>query len=203
LSNKGGETRARIIDEAEYLIQTIGYDAFSFAQLEERIGIRKASIHHHFPSKTDLGLEIVKRFRLNCRTAFEQLDNRFPDPADRLRNYADLFIQAIENGGRMCLCGILAAGFSTLPAPLLKQLRSAAIEHEQWLEKSIQAGQLENRIRPRSSPRTLAQSFFSSLEGGMLLARMNGGSDRFKKLVAEQLADLILPSKTKVRGHKT
>jgi TetR/AcrR family transcriptional repressor of nem operon len=203
LVTKGGQTRARIVDEAEYLIQTLGYDAFSFAQLEERIGIRKASIHHHFASKTDLGLEIVKRFRQNCRAAFEQLDSTVPDPVDRLRSYADLFIQAIENGGRMCLCGILAAGFSTLPAPLLKQLRAAAIEHEQWLESTIRAGQLENRIRPHTNPQTLAQSFFSSLEGGMLLARMNGGSRRFKTLVAQHLADLTLPIQSKARDRKS
>ncbi|MBY0587823.1 TetR/AcrR family transcriptional regulator [bacterium] len=183
-------TRDRIIEEAEYLIQTRGYDSFSFAHLEERIGIRKASIHHHFPSKTDLGLEIVKRFRANCQGAFDQLDRECSDPIDRLKAYAGLFIQAIENGGRMCLCGILAAGFSTLPTPLLKQLRSAALEHENWLSKTFQEGLETKRIQPRGDADSLAQRFFSSLEGAMLLSRMNGGSKKFKVLVAELLGDL-------------
>ncbi len=188
LPRTNADTRTLIIETAEFLIQTRGYDGFSFSDLEEKVGIRKASIHHHFPTKADLGVEIVIRFRRNCQSAFEQM-NQIDKPIDRLRAYADLFIQAIEDRGRMCLCGILAAGFSTLPENLFKQLQAASDDHEAWLERVIRDGIRTKSIRPNGSARLMARSFFSSLEGGMLMARISGGPKRFRAIVAKLLAD--------------
>src|SRR6185295_2042375 len=56
------ETAEQILDLAETLIQTRGYSAFSYQDIADSLGIRKASIHYHFPSKTDLGIAVVDRY---------------------------------------------------------------------------------------------------------------------------------------------
>jgi len=47
-------TRTRILDTAQDLVQRIGANAMSYQHISEAVGIRKASIHHHFPKKEDL-----------------------------------------------------------------------------------------------------------------------------------------------------
>ncbi|HCN1086308.1 TPA: TetR/AcrR family transcriptional regulator, partial [Escherichia coli] len=49
-------TYENILRITDTLIQQRGFLGFSYADLEKEIGIRKASIHHHFPRKTDLGI---------------------------------------------------------------------------------------------------------------------------------------------------
>ena len=79
-------------------------------------GIRKASIHHHFPTKGDLGVRLVERFREECREGFDRIDE-MDDPRIRLREYVSLF-RATMASGRLCLCGALSAGLISLPGPL-------------------------------------------------------------------------------------
>ena len=55
-------TREALIRTAEQLMRTRGYSAFSYADLSESVGIRKASIHHHFPTKEDLGKALVEEY---------------------------------------------------------------------------------------------------------------------------------------------
>ena len=55
-------TRASLMQTAESLLCTRGYAAFSYADLAEAVGIRKASIHHHFPAKEDLGVAVVEAY---------------------------------------------------------------------------------------------------------------------------------------------
>src|SRR4051794_36242328 len=52
-----------ILDVAQELLQTRGYNAISYQDIADRIGIRKASIHHHFPNKSDLAQALVRRYR--------------------------------------------------------------------------------------------------------------------------------------------
>jgi TetR/AcrR family transcriptional repressor of nem operon len=105
------DTRTQLLERAFELVETRGYDGFSFADLAESVGIRKASIHHHFPTKADLGKELVERFRVECRARLEAIDRDLP-PRNQLEAYATIFVETFD-GGRMCLCGILAAGFVT------------------------------------------------------------------------------------------
>ena len=56
------DTKSALLAEAEVLIRTQGYAAFSYADLSERVGIRKASIHHHFPTKELLGAALIDAY---------------------------------------------------------------------------------------------------------------------------------------------
>src|SRR5258706_9278478 len=56
------DTAEQILDLAGLLIKTRGYSAFSYQDIADSLGIRKASIHYHFPSKADLGIAVVDRY---------------------------------------------------------------------------------------------------------------------------------------------
>ena len=59
-TKRPSSTSHRILDVAEYLMQTRGYNGFSYADVAGEIGITKASLHHHFSTKAALGAAVLK-----------------------------------------------------------------------------------------------------------------------------------------------
>src|SRR5882762_4679892 len=110
------DTRSQILEVAQALVQERGYNAFSYRDLADAIGIKSASIHYHFPAKRDLGKELVKRYRSAFAEIRSALDGESMSPKEKLRVFADRLVASFRAGHRMCLCGIMAAESSSLPA---------------------------------------------------------------------------------------
>ncbi len=109
-------TKEALLKEAEALVRTRGYAAFSYADLSERVGIRKASIHHHFPTKEALGEALVDSYLIKFKAALQDILDQQSHAVDRLQRYAAFFTSSMT-GGMLPLCGALAAEMSALPAP--------------------------------------------------------------------------------------
>src|SRR5438552_9052482 len=105
------DTRDEILDVAQRLIQARGFSGFSYADIATKVGIRKASIHHHFPTKGALGTKLMVRYRRVFGEALARIDAADVDARARLRHYAELFADVLRDGHRMCMCGMLAADF--------------------------------------------------------------------------------------------
>src|ERR1039457_3382281 len=104
-----------ILDVAERLAQTRGYNGFSYADIAAKLGVTKASLHYHFPSKAELGRVLIARYQSVFGAALEAIDQRALKPPEKLRQYVGLY-DAVMRNDRMCLCGMLAAEYATLPA---------------------------------------------------------------------------------------
>src|SRR5512140_3335683 len=100
-------TADRILDIAEELVQTRGYEAFSYADISDALGIRKASVHHHFATKAELTRTVAARYRDAFAERLRGLDRDVPDPTRRLMRYVRLFQEALRKGDHMCLYGML------------------------------------------------------------------------------------------------
>ncbi|MGL4461062.1 MAG: TetR/AcrR family transcriptional regulator [Planctomycetia bacterium] len=175
---------------AEFLLQTRGYDGFSYADLAKAVGLRKASIHHHFPTKSDLGIALIDRFAAACRQALTSLDAAHDDPRRRLAGYVAIFEATLADRNRMCLCGILALNPAGLSDAMNLALRQAIALHETWLTATIAAGQKGGLLRGDADPAPLAASFFACLEGAMLLSRVHGDAARFQRSAEALLISL-------------
>src|SRR5260221_12037667 len=101
-------TSQRILDIAERLVQTRGFNGFSYADIAEALKVTKASLHYHSPAKADLGKELIERYERNFLAALATIDEASRDAREKLRRYADLYAGVLK-GDRMCLCGMLAA----------------------------------------------------------------------------------------------
>ena len=113
-------TLEQILDAASQLVQTRGYHAFSYADISEEVGIRKASIHYYFPSKSDLGKALVCRYRQNLNRQVENIARHTCGVDQQLQRYAQVFRDILRGAGphdtgRICLCGVLAAEWQGLP----------------------------------------------------------------------------------------
>ena len=120
--------RDRILDVAELLVQRRGFNGFSYAHIAAELGITKASLHYHFAGKAELGEALIAPLRRPLRGGARRIDADGADAPRQLTAYADS-TPASCDGQRMCLCGMLAAEYETLPArwardrPLLRRQR--------------------------------------------------------------------------------
>ena len=178
-SGQSGSTRTRILDVAERLVQVRGFNGFSYADVAGELAITKAGLHHHFPSKAGLGEALVLRYAERFGHALSAIDARTSAAPAKLNAYADLYADVLREG-RMCLCGMLAAEFQTLPAPIQGAVLSFLDENEDWLEHVLEQGRKDGSLRFNGIARTTARSILSGLEGAMLVARSRGELDSFK-----------------------
>jgi len=163
------ETRARLLAEAEVLLRTRGYAAFSYADLAERIAIRKASIHHHFPTKEALLAALVDEYLAKFIATLAGLATTQPDVRERLRAYARLFFEGIERG-LLPLCGALSAERDALPDGMRPVLQRFFQLHLDWLVEQIEAGIAAGTLSPQVEPLEAAHLLLGALEGGSFVA---------------------------------
>ncbi|MDB5634827.1 MAG: transcriptional regulator, partial [Tardiphaga sp.] len=108
-------SKEAILAAARRTAQAHGYSGLNFRDLAAEVGIKAASIYHHFPSKADLGAAVARRYWEDSAAALEALLAESPDPVRALRQYPDTFRKALENDNRMCLCSFMAAETDDLP----------------------------------------------------------------------------------------
>lgn len=167
-------TADRILDIAERLVQTRGYEAFSYADISDALGIRKASVHHHFATKAELTRMVAERYRGAFAERLRALDREFPDPTRRLMRYVRLFQEALHDGDHMCLYGMLASDAATLPVAVRGEVLGFFADQEAWLTGVIAAGRTAGEFRFDGKPGATASALFAGLEGAMLVARARG-----------------------------
>jgi TetR/AcrR family transcriptional repressor of nem operon len=183
------KTADRILDVAERLVQVHGFNAFSYADIASELGIRKPSLHHHFPTKARLGRALIARYEDRFREALTAISRSTDDAPTRLRVYAELYGKVLRKK-RMCLCGVLAADFQTLPRPMRAGVLGFFALNEQWLAGVLEEGRRSKTLRFDGPVAPIPAFLVSSLEGAMLLARSHGDVSRFDAAVARLLGDL-------------
>jgi TetR/AcrR family transcriptional repressor of nem operon len=188
----GAQTRA-ILDAAEALAQTRGYNGFSYADVAARLGVTKASLHYHFPSKAELGRALIERYHRSFGNALDSINRGTSEPRKKLEQYVALY-DAVLNDDRMCLCGMLAAEYSTLPEPMQTQLRLFFETNERWLTAVLEEGCRVGRFAFKERAIERAQVLLGALEGAMLIARSYGDPKRFRVATKYLLADLCKSS---------
>lgn len=183
------DTSRRILDIAERLVQTRGFNGFSYADVAESLGVTKASLHYHFPAKADLGKRLIERYEQNFLTALETIDRTSADACEKLRRYAGIYADVLRNN-RMCLCGMLAAEFATLPKPMRDEMKHFFDENEHWLTAILEQGKKSGKLKFAGPPFEVARALVGSLEGAMMLARSYGDATRFQVVADRLLAEL-------------
>ena len=181
------DTATRILDHAERLLQTRGYNGFAYKDIAAELGIRNASIHFHFPAKADLGVALAKRYQERFQEAVAELTG---SPATRLQAFAQLFERTAASDDRLCLCGMLAAEVGTLPPAVATEVRSFFAWCRVWLTDTIAEGAADGSLKPAATPEICADVVLAALEGGMLLVRGQPDPQRYPTLTRTVLSAL-------------
>lgn len=163
------DTKSALLAEAEALIRTMGYAAFSYADLSERVGIRKASIHHHFPTKEALGAAVIDTYLERFVAELDELAARSIDTRRKLLAYGDFFSTSLKEG-QLPLCGALAADAAYLPLSMQRRVKKFFEIHLAWLEKVLGEGMAAGEIDSTEPPKKTALQLLSTLQGASVVA---------------------------------
>jgi TetR/AcrR family transcriptional repressor of nem operon len=183
------DTAGRILDSAERLVQSRGFNGFSYADVAAELGITKASLHYHFAGKAELGQALVERYAARFADALEEIDTAGGVAPAKLDAYTRIYADVLRQK-RMCLCGMLAADYDTLPEPMRHAVLRFFDDNESWLTKVFEQGRSEGSLDLDGPPREPAQALVSGLEGAMLVARPYGDVGRFESAATRLLASL-------------
>ena len=183
------DTADRILDLAERLVQTRGFNGFSYADIASELGVTKASLHYHFPTKAELGLRLIERYSEAFMGALVGVDETAIDARDKLRTYADIYSGVLRNN-RMCLCGMLAADYATLPDSMKVAVTEFFAMNERWLTTVLEQGRSAGDLHFTGESLQVARLLVSSLEGAMFVARSFGDVSRFQSIAERLLGDL-------------
>jgi TetR/AcrR family transcriptional repressor of nem operon len=184
-------TSDEILASARALIMSGGYNGFSYADIAEVVGIRKASIHHHFPSKVDLVRTLVKQYREDAEMAVAGLEQNVPDPLQLLKTYAGHWAKCIEDASRpFCVCALLASELPALPPEVAGEVKAFFRFASTWLTSVMERGSKEGTVNLSSEPRVEAEAFMATVHGAMLSARAYGTPEVFATILAPTLERL-------------
>jgi TetR/AcrR family transcriptional repressor of nem operon len=185
----GAGTTSRILDVAERLLQVRGYNGFSYGDVAAELDITRAALHYHFKGKAQLGQALIERYAARFSEALTALDATAPDAATKLRGYVGLYTEVLSDD-RMCLCGMLAAEHRTLPEPLQQAVCAFFASNIAWLRKVLEEGCADGSLRCPGTSEDTASMVLGTLEGAMLITRLDGDVARFTATTDQLLAGL-------------
>ena len=177
-------TADRILDAGQELIQTGGFSAMSFQDIASEVGIRKPSIIHHFPTKAELGVAIIRRYRDTFAAQLQQISE---DPAksswDALEFYFSPYLFLASTPDKVCLCGALAGEIPVLPEVMRVEVKQFIETHQRWLEEILREGVERGELMLIDSPKSLSRVIFNSLQGSLLVRRSTEDVSQLKEII--------------------
>ena len=186
------DTREEILNAAEELLQRRGFNAFSYQHIAVQLGIRNAAIHYHFPSKEDLGVALVRRFRQTFRDWAEEIARDEPDAWARLRGFFQIYIAyLLAEQMRICPVGVLGSEFEAIPEPMRQEARLLLRENYEFLIDTLSLGREQGTLCYQGDPRAKAVEIGAVIQGALQIARM-AGQQRFYQ-VLDQLERGLRP----------
>ncbi|CAA2103936.1 TetR/AcrR family transcriptional regulator [Variovorax paradoxus] len=180
-----GNTREQILAVARSFIETRSYLGFSFQDVADAVGIRKASLYHHFPTKEALGIAVIHA----ATQGFKDWDAaRSREPKDALESYFRMYRNTLRAGSGMCPAGALTPGWDVINDDLRQAVRELRNTQVTWLTGVL--GALMPVPGKGTSVAALAAYVFSVCQGALLSARMTGRVDDFDEAVAQLRSSL-------------
>jgi len=186
-------TADNILQCAQTLIVAGGYNGFSYADIAKVIGIRNASIHHHFPSKALLVQTLVRRYREAAQAGIAEMERHVSEPMAQLRGYAGYWENCIaEPASAFCMCAMLACELPILPEEIALEVRAHFRALSAWMASVMERGAQQGSIRLSESGKVEAEMFMAAAHGAMLAARAYGDARMFGTIMQPMLARLAV-----------
>ncbi|WP_446743527.1 TetR/AcrR family transcriptional regulator [Silvibacterium acidisoli] len=187
------DTAERILDAANALLVDRGYSAFSYADIAATVNIRKASIHHHFPTKAGLVVAVLRRHRERISQGMEALDAEIDNPAVRIKNYLKYWEECIEGKTvSFCIGALLGAELPSLPVEVQAEVQLHFSLLTAWFEKTLKSGCKSRTLTLQESVATEAQLLIAVMHGGMLSARATKNVKVFRSVTHAALDRISL-----------
>jgi len=185
-------SKEAILAAARRTAQAHGYSGLNFRDLADEVGIKAASIYHHFPSKADLGAAVARRYWENTAADLDSMLAETSDPVRSLHQYPDIFRKSLDADNRMCLCSFMSAEYDDLPEAVKKEVQTFADVNVAWLSKVLSAAAVVNSGESEQR----ARAIFAAVAGAQLMARSRSDISLFDSLIESYRVAGLLPEQT-------
>lgn len=174
------DTKEHILSAAQKLVQQRGFNGFSYADIAEEVGIRKASLHHHFATKAELGIALIEGYSAQLDTELVRI-SALPAKADaKLAAYVAIFRGSLD-AERMCLGGMLASEWLTLDATMLPGLKRFFARNIEWLTEVVAEGKSQKIFILAGTAADHSRVLLAALQGALLITRATGDHEAFDR----------------------
>jgi TetR/AcrR family transcriptional regulator, transcriptional repressor for nem operon len=170
------DTKRQIMDIAEALLLDRGYNGFSYKDIAGALNIKNASIHYHFPKKTDLGVAIIQRAIKRFEKWASYIDGKDSSYSKKLDEFCLVFKKFVEQKQQICLGGALETDFKTLPEEMQKETRHFISNTLQWLENMLTEGKTKGEFNFPGHAKDQALLIMASLQGIIQIVRVTAPS---------------------------
>jgi len=186
-------TSENILRCAQSLIVAGGYNGFSYADIAKVVGIRNASIHHHFASKADLVCTLVAQYRQDAEAGIAELERHVSDPVEQLRAYTSFWEGCMADpASSFCLCALLAGEIPVLPEQVSVEVRAHFRALSSWLSSVFERGAKQGSLKLTATAKEEAEIFMAATHGAMLSARAYGDAKMFAVITRPLLERLVV-----------
>lgn len=176
------DTRSDILATAEALLQERGYNGFSYRDIADRLGVKNAAIHYHFPNKSDLGVALVERYAQRFRDLTDHLESQSASWRDKVRAYLGIAVHFVRSNQRLCPLSVLETEFFTLPESVQKAAQGLDQTMRTWLSHVLEQGRLVGEIQFNGKAEDKALLIMAAGQGSMQIARVAGNKRFFSAL---------------------
>jgi TetR/AcrR family transcriptional repressor of nem operon len=170
------DTKKQILDIAEDLLLDRGYNGFSYKDISDALTIKNASIHYHFPKKTNLGVAIIERAIKRFQKWVSFIDSKDLPYSKKLDEFCQVFKKYVEQKQQICLGGALETDFKTLPEEMQKETRHFISNMFKWLEKLLTEGKSKKEFKFPGNAKDQALLIIASLQGVIQIVRVTAPS---------------------------
>ena len=179
-------TKQKILHLSDELVRERGFNAFSFYDLSKAIGIKTASIHYHFPTKTDLGIELLKYHTEKTKELRGKFKNQSPEK--KLNAFLSIYTK-IKSEHKVCIVGSLATDLHSLDPKMAAEVKVLAAEILNWVTEILKEGKAQNIFHFEIPARTKALMIIGSMLAALQLSRLTTDKD-FNTITKTLLNDL-------------
>lgn len=184
------QTAQQILDLAESLIRSRGYQGFAYREIANAIGIKSASIHYHFPTKGDLVAAVMDRYLDRFGEALRLIDREADNPTKKFERYLEMYRQEMRREKTMSLCMMLGSDIEVLPEAVVDSLQGFFKLNIKWIANVLQTTWPE-RDMPATEKK--ASYILATLNGSLMGARCLDSTQYFEHAMEELLEELNLP----------
>ena len=168
------DRKAEILELADGLVKSVGFDAFSYADLSSKLGITKASIHHHFPHKEDLGVALCDNYTQYLRERTEKLLGEPGGSWKKLEDYLGIGAALVEDNKKNCPISALQSQVNTLPEKVLSKLKELDQIELDFFARVLEQGRAKGELTFRGEPSAQAALMLAAYKGALAFARVHG-----------------------------
>jgi TetR/AcrR family transcriptional regulator, transcriptional repressor for nem operon len=172
MSKLTGDTKSKILDLGETFLVTKGFNGFSYADIAESLGIKKSSIHYHFPSKCDLGLGVIARARQRFKKWDESKQTAMMSDWEKLDSFFHIYRFYLTRRASVCLSGALETDFTTLPPAMQEEAKGLVWDVLTWMDNFLAEGQRQGTFSFPGTSRDQAIVILAVMRGGLQMTRV-------------------------------